>query len=155
MTSLTVTFVDLYVLRGAGASLEVLALRRAVGTRCAGAWETVHGTIEPDETPVVAALRELEEETGLAPERLYNLSRVESFYLHRIDQVVHGPAFAAFVGMEDAPSLSAEHDRSEWLPAARAGERLAWPRERRAVEDLRILLGSGGAGPLEDVLRVR
>jgi len=33
-----------------------------------GSWETVHGTIEPGETPVQASLRELREETGLVPE---------------------------------------------------------------------------------------
>jgi len=48
MTSVRATLVDLYVLRGAGASLEVLTLRRAAGGRCPGSWEAVHGHIEPD-----------------------------------------------------------------------------------------------------------
>ena len=74
-----------------------LALRRAAGGRCTGAWEVVHGSIEEDETPLDAALRELGEETGLAPERLYNLSRVETFYRHRVDEVAFIPVFAAFV----------------------------------------------------------
>ena len=37
------------------------------------------------------------EETGLAAERLYNLSRVETFYQHRLDEVALVPVFAAFV----------------------------------------------------------
>src|SRR5207253_4895376 len=64
-------------LRGAGDKLEILTLRRSVNGRCPGSWETVHGTIEPGETPVQASLRELREETGLTPQRLYNLSRTE------------------------------------------------------------------------------
>ena len=140
--------------RGAGAALELLTLRRAPGVRSAGSWETVHGTIEPGETPVAAARRELAEETGLAPERLYNLSRVESFYLHKLDRVVQGPGFVAFVAPDQEARLGDEHDRSEWLPVEEAKARFAWPRERRAVGDLVILLGGGDAGPLEDVLRV-
>ena len=55
MTSVRVSLVDLYVLRGAGPSLECLVLRRAAGGRCPGSWETVHGHIEPGETPAEAA----------------------------------------------------------------------------------------------------
>jgi len=55
----------------------------------------------------------------------------------------------------DAPvRLGSEHDRHEWLTPAEAGARFAWPRERRALEDAVLLLGSGDAGPVEDVLRI-
>ena len=104
---------------------------------------------------MAAALRELAEETGLAPTRFYNLSRVESFYLHRVDQVALIPAFAAIVDFGAAVRLSEEHDAFRWLPTAEAMTTLAWPRERRALADLAILLGTGDAGPLEDVLRIR
>jgi 8-oxo-dGTP pyrophosphatase MutT (NUDIX family) len=154
VTELRVAFVDVYVLRGAGAGLEVLVLRRAPGGRSPGSWETVHGTIEPGETPVEAARREVREETGLEPARLYNLSRVELFYRHRADEIALIPAFAAFVeaGREARPS--AEHDRAEWLAPAEAARRCAWPRERRALGDLLSLLAAGDGGLLDDVLRV-
>ncbi|HET7240519.1 MAG TPA: NUDIX domain-containing protein, partial [Gemmatimonadales bacterium] len=97
MTSVRVSLVDLYVLRGAGRTLECLPLRRAAGGRCPGSWETVHGHIEPGERPAEAAQRELREETGLVPLRLYNLSRVELFYQHRQDEVALVPVFVAFV----------------------------------------------------------
>jgi dATP pyrophosphohydrolase len=153
VSTFRVTFVDVYPLRREGATLEVLALRRAPGGRCSGAWEVVHGSIEEGETPHQAALRELREESGLAPARLYNLSRVETFYRHRVDEVAFIPVFVAFV--ENATvQLSGEHDAFDWLPFAVARERLAWPRERRALADIAVLLGGGSAGELEDVLRM-
>ena len=154
MTSVRVSLVDLYVLRGAGAALECLVLRRAAGGRCPGSWEAVHGHIEAGETPADAARRELAEETGLAPERLYNLSRVETFYQHRLDEVALVPVFVAFVPPGAAVRTSPEHDRFAWLRPAEARERFAWPREARALDDAVALLGPGGAGAVEDVLRV-
>jgi dATP pyrophosphohydrolase len=153
VTTFRVAFVDVYVLRSGVVGLETLILRRATGGRCPGAWEVVHGSIEAGETPREAALRELAEETGLVPTRLYNLSRAESFYRHASDEIGFIPVFAAFVG-DQSVQLSKEHDRSEWLGLPAAGGRLAWPRERRALGDIQLLLGTGTAGHLEDVLRV-
>lgn len=154
MTTMRVSLVDCYVLRGAGAALECLVLRRAPGGRCTGSWEAVHGHIEAGESPADAARRELVEETGLVPERLYNLSRVETFYQHRLDEVALVPVFAAFVAVDAAVRTGAEHDAFEWLAPDAARRRFAWPREGRALDDVIALLGSGAAGAVEDVLRV-
>jgi 8-oxo-dGTP pyrophosphatase MutT (NUDIX family) len=154
MTSVRVSLVDVYVLRRGEEGLRCLTLRRAAGGRCPGSWETVHGHIEEGERPSEAATRELQEETGLAAARLYNLSRVEAFYQHRRDEVALVPVFVAFVSPEASVRLGPEHDRHEWLTPAEAGARFAWPRERRALEDAVQLLGSGEAGAVEDVLRV-
>jgi dihydroneopterin triphosphate diphosphatase len=157
VSGIRVAYVDAYVLRPAGPtaaeSLEVLALRRAAG-RSVGSWETVHGTIEPGETPTQAALRELREETGLVPLRLYNASRVEAFYQHRTDDVALIPVFAAFVPGVAEARLSPEHDAALWLAPGDAARRFAWPRERRALEDVVLLFRKGDGGLLEDVLRV-
>jgi 8-oxo-dGTP pyrophosphatase MutT (NUDIX family) len=148
-------FVDTYALRlGTDSSLEILALRRSAAGRCPGSWETIHGTIEPGETPVQASLRELREETGLIPQRFYNLSRTEAFYQHRSDELALIPVFVAYVTPTATVRLSSEHDRAEWLTAAEAARRFAWPRERRALDDILSIVGGGDAGLLEDVLRV-
>jgi dATP pyrophosphohydrolase len=154
VTSVRVAFVDAYVLRPGAAGLEVLALRRAPSGRSPGSWETVHGHIEPGETPVQAAVREMREETGLEPARLYNVSRVESFYRHRTDEITLIPVFAGVVVGAATVRHSGEHDRAEWLAPSEAAGRFSRPRERRALEDVLSILGSGDADLLEDVLRV-
>ena len=73
---------------------------------------------------------------GSTPLRLYNLSRVELFYQHRIDEVALVPVFAAFVAADAVVRAGSEHDRFEWLSSGRRGGRFAWPRERRALEDI-------------------
>jgi 8-oxo-dGTP pyrophosphatase MutT (NUDIX family) len=154
LTQIRVRFVDTYALRGAGAQLQVLVLRRGPRGRNPGSWETVHGTIESGETPVQASLRELREETGLVPQKFYNLSRTEAFYQHKTDELAMIPVFAAFVAPDDVVKISAEHDQAEWLDARDAAQRFAWPRERRAMDDILSIVGGGDAGLLEDVLRV-
>lgn len=154
MTDIKVMFVDTLVLRGRGTSLQLLVLRRAPGRTRAGAWEIVHGTIEPGETPVQTSRRELKEETGLTSVAVYNLSRTEAFYQHTTDVLAVIPTFATFVAADARVTISDEHDAHEWLAPAEAKARLAWPRERRALDDVLSMVGGGNAGLLDGVLRV-
>jgi dATP pyrophosphohydrolase len=154
VTDIRVSIVDVYVLRPSDRSYDVLCLKRAAGQRCAGTWETVHGHIVAGESPAAAARRELLEETGLTAQKLYNLSRVESFYMHKTDEIALIPVFAAIVPRAAVPKLSAEHDESAWLAPEGATRRFAWPREVRAMNDALALLKGGSAGGLEDVLLV-
>lgn len=149
-----IRYIDIYPVRWVAGRLETLLLRRSSTVRCTGAWESVHGHIESGETAVVAATRELLEETGLVATSLYNLSRAEFFYLHKTDEVALIPAFAGIVSPAAPVVLSTEHDDHRWAEITEALGLFAWPRERRAVADLAVLLAGGTAGPLEDVLRI-
>src|SRR5687767_11084664 len=75
--------VTCYVVRPteAGVLREFLQLRRAKGEFLAGAWGAIHGRIERGETAWQAALRELREESGLAPLEFYQLDTINQFYL--------------------------------------------------------------------------
>jgi 8-oxo-dGTP pyrophosphatase MutT (NUDIX family) len=131
----------------------VLVLRRGRDTRCPGAWETVHGRLESGERPEEAAVREVREETGLAADRLYNVT-VQPFYLHAFGAVQLAVVFCAFVREPADVALGPEHDAHEWLSVADAARRFQWPREREALSHVVQLLGAGDAGAAEDVLRV-
>ena len=153
MTTIRIGVVDVYVIRPYRTDWLVLSLQRSRGTRCPGSWETVHGRIETDERPEEAAVREVREETGLDLDRLYNVT-CQPFYLHTVGVVQMAVVFAAFVTEGSDVRLGVEHERYEWVSVADAAARFTWPREREALEHIRILLGTGDAGPAEDVLRV-
>ena len=152
MTQLVVGVVDVFVFRHVRDGLRVLALRRAAGTRCTGAWEIVHGRLESTERPEDAALREVREETGLTIQRLYNLT-CQPFYLHRLSTVQMAVVFVAFVSSDEV-TLGSEHDQAEWLTPDEAMARLSWPRSIAALRDAVQVFHTGDAGPVEDVLRV-
>ena len=154
MTEIRAGVVDVYVVRPRPEGWRVLVLQRSFETRCPTAWETVHGRVEPGERPEEAALREVREETGLAVERLYNVT-VQPFYLHVFGAVQLAVVFCAFVSEPGSVTLGPEHQASEWLPVDDARRRFVWPREREALDHVVQLLGGGDAGPVEDVLRVR
>ena len=152
MTRVRAGVVDVLVIRETPRAWSVLVLRRASNTRSPGSWELVHGRIEPRERPAAAAVRELREETGLSPARLYSIT-VNPFYQHQTDSVQLAVVFAAFVAGTRV-RLSAEHDACEWLTVAAATKRFAWPRDAESLAQVRQLLRSGNAGAVEDVLRI-
>ena len=143
----------MFVLRRRADEWDALLVQRASHVRCPGAWEAVHGSIEPGERPEDAALREVHEETGLTVERLYNVT-VQPFYVHTQSTVQLAVVFAAVV--RDGPfTLGEEHTHAQWLPLAEAARRYAWPSERANVLQAAALLAGGDAGKMEDVLRVK
>jgi dihydroneopterin triphosphate diphosphatase len=153
MTKVNVGTIDVFLVDPDPSGWSVLTLQRSLDTRCPTAWETVHGHIEAGESPEQAAVREVREETGLAVDRLYNVT-VQPFYLHKLATVEMAVVFAAFVRRGPEIVLGEEHMRHEWLSPEQALERFIWPRERSALREVLHLLASGDAGPVEDVLRV-
>jgi 8-oxo-dGTP pyrophosphatase MutT (NUDIX family) len=145
--------VDVFVVSPRRRAWRVLALQRSKTTRCPGAWETVHGRVEPGETPHAAAVRELREETGLRPERLYNVT-THGFYLHNQATVEIAVVFCAFVAGTPRVALGEEHATSQWLSRADALKRFVWPAERENLTRAWALLKRGHAGSVEDVLRI-
>lgn len=154
MTRIEVGVVDVYLVDPQTEVWRVLALQRSAGTRCPGAWEAVHGHIEPEEAPEDAAMREVLEETGLDVQRLYTIT-VHSFYLQQTARIEVAVVFCAFVDSGTEVILGPEHEQYAWLPMDAAANRFTWPRATQALSEIWKLLSTGDAGPAEDVLRVR
>ena len=85
--------------------------------------------------------------------RLYNIA-VVPFYIASLSIVSAAVAFAAFVDEPAMVLLADEHTAFEWLSPEDAERRFNWPRSRMILREIIALLGTGDAGPVEDVLRV-
>ena len=112
-----------------------LILKRADNDRLyPGIWQIVTGKIEQGEGTVDAVLREVREETGLAPKKLWRIPVVNSFYDPLGDMLQLCPNFAAAVDESAEPVLSKEHRAAEWCTLERALSLLPWTGQRNAVE---------------------
>ena len=95
------------------------------------------GGIEPGESSWEAAFREMYEETGLNPDRMYSSDAVEMFYMRERDQILLGPVFVAIVNEKKPITLSpTEHDDYAWLPLEQAIERLEWSEQKRIIRHI-------------------
>jgi len=90
---------------------KILVLRRAGGA-AAGAWYTPGGVLDPGETPVECARRELFEETGLAPSGPLEIVGVIPMHVYGADGFIVAYACAC---AEGEVSLSHEHSGSRWI----------------------------------------
>jgi dihydroneopterin triphosphate diphosphatase len=97
-----------------------------------GIWQIVTGRIEKGEKAYETALREVSEETGLEPKRLFVLPHTTSFYSPKSDSISLVPLFVCEVGSKDV-KLSAEHSKYAWLDSKKASQKLFFKSQKENV----------------------
>jgi 8-oxo-dGTP pyrophosphatase MutT (NUDIX family) len=120
-----------------GGRVEHLLIRRADNRIFPGIWQPVTGGIEPGERVPLAALREVEEETGLGAseiEAFYDLDQVGSFFDEDRDEIVNSVIFALRVRPQAKPAVSGEHVDLLWCERAEAERLSVWPPYRDSYD---------------------
>ena len=155
MSPLRPDLVECWVFRlsDGAAEPEILLIRRAPGRILPGLWQCVTGSLEPDESIALAALREVREETGFGAEVIegfFDLDQVNMFHEPSVDAVLVEPVFAIRVRPDAEPTLSMEHDDLRWVSPADAEALVVWPAYHEAIRRLqRYVLDPDRAAWLE------
>jgi 8-oxo-dGTP pyrophosphatase MutT (NUDIX family) len=125
---------------------DVLLVHRA--PEHGGYWHVVAGGVEPGETPVEAAERELQEETGLVAQVTAGLEVTEYADPLTLEPAERRDAYdpsVVQVGVtcfrvaapdDWEPTLDWEHDDHRWCDPDEAFSTLSWPATAQALREL-------------------
>ncbi len=142
--------VDVYPYYYSDTERLFLIFRRSKSSLYAGQWRIIGGKCEKDENRSESALRELTEETGIYPNKLWVIPSINQFYEPETDQIHHIPAFAAEMPFQQIV-LNHEHDTFLWLPAQEAANKLLWPEQKRLLLLTDAILSSNSVLPEWDI----
>lgn len=101
-----------------------------------GAWAGVGGKIEEGEKAWQAVLREIKEETGLTPEKLYSADICEQFYGLDKDSIWIAPVFVACVSGNAAVTINEEHSEFGWFTFEEAMLKVPFPGQREILKHI-------------------
>jgi len=133
MANIEVRVIDSYVYRITSTGLLFLVLKRAKTKMYEHIWQGVAGKIEDGETSWEAATRELKEETGLAPLKMFVADHVSKFYETNGDRINLVPVFGIEVDSESV-IISQEHCDHKWVDLNGSLDLLVWRGQKQAIQ---------------------
>jgi len=139
------SLIEVYVFRRRARRVEFLLLRRHPGDALPGIWQPVTGTLRRGEPAARGARREVREETGVAPLRLWRLESVRGFYDPGQEAVRFIVRFAAELDAKARVRRSREHTAHRFAGTQEAARRVLWESQRKGFAEVRRLVLRGGA----------
>ena len=116
---------------------KFLLLKRAAKESYPGFWGFLTGGRENDETVPQLAVREMAEEIGLKPQKLWATEYVFQFYEPTVDKIWILPVLVAEVADNSEIKLSSENSEYRWLEAEEAQKTVLWKNLRKVIGDIR------------------
>ncbi len=141
MVDILVRIIDAYIFRQTDDGLNFLLLKRAETKIYEHLWQGVAGKIEEGETASEAAIRELKEETGFEPVRMFVADHVSKFYEVHGDRINLVPVFGIEVDREDV-TISEEHCEFKWVNFETARDTLIWKGQKEGITSVFDMLNS-------------
>ena len=141
MVDILVRIIDAYIFRQTDDRLNFLLLKRAETKIYEHLWQGVAGKIKEGETASEAAIRELKEETGFEPVRMFVADHVSKFYEVHGDRINLVPVFGIEVDREDV-TISEEHCEFKWVNFETARDTLIWKGQKEGITSVFDMLNS-------------
>ncbi|NQU28881.1 MAG: NUDIX domain-containing protein [Candidatus Marinimicrobia bacterium] len=142
MTKSIIRVIDSYVFRQTETGIKFLLLKRNVNKIYEHLWQGVAGKIEAGEKAWETAIRELKEETGLSPKRMFVADHVSRFYEKHGDRINLVPVFGIEVDTDEI-TLSMEHSDYRWVDLEEALQLLIWRGQRTGIKVVHDMVASG------------
>ena len=139
MSIIKVRVVDCYVYRKINNGILFLLMKRNMNKIYEHLWQGVAGKIEQGETASEAAIRELKEETGLAPLNMFVADHVSKFYEVHGDRINLVPVFGIEVDSEEV-ILSVEHIDYKWVDINKALKTLVWNGQKEGLQTVNDMI---------------
>ena len=133
MENIKVRVVDCYVYQQTDKGLKFLILKRNEKKLYEHLWQGVAGKIEKDEEAWQTAIRELKEETGLDPVKMFVADHISQFYEKHGDRVNLVPVFGIEVDSKNV-ILSDEHIEYKWVDFKEAFDTLVWNGQKKGIQ---------------------
>ena len=136
--------VDIYPFRRVNGRAQFLVLLRRPGLALGNTWHAIHAKVGDGETAYNAALREVQQATGMHPTHLYSADLVNQFYDHYSDSIALTPVFAALLEGPGPVIRSPEYSDFAWCDLEEAVARLLSNSQRWAVRHIAAIIADGG-----------
>ena len=104
-------------------------------------WQDVAGKIEKNESAIEAATRELMEETGFTPYKIFVADHVSKFYEANGDRINLVPVFGIEV-QDSNVVISEEHCDFKWVEFDIACKTLVWKGQKEGISAVHDMLKS-------------
>ena len=141
MSDILVRVIDAYIFHQKSDGIKFLIMKRAKTKMYEHLWQGVAGEIEVGETAPEAAIRELKEETGFEPVRMFVADHVSKFYETHGDRINLVPVFGIEVDREDV-KISEEHCDFKWVDFETARDTLVWKGQKEGITAVNNMLNS-------------
>ena len=133
MSKIKMKQVDSYIYLKTDTGLKYLMLKRNTGKHYEHLWQGVAGKIEKGEAAWQTVVRELKEETGKSPVKLFVADHIASFYDARNDRILIVPIFGIEVESDEV-KLSEEHSDYKWVSFDEALGLLSWQGQKKGLK---------------------
>ncbi|MEO8513256.1 MAG: NUDIX domain-containing protein [Ignavibacteria bacterium] len=140
MPQIVTNYIELHICRKTDQGDKFLLLKRSNSAKIyPGIWQMITGTIESHEHTKDTLIRELAEETGLEPAKIFSIPRINTFYLAISDKICMSPVFLTIVEDENV-RISDEHSEYKWASYELARDMIHWPNQVDSLEIIKRYL---------------